>query len=204
MERGCYSRGRLVRSRRLWSATFLAAISLAAQGCARHRTVAVQPPAATTQPAARGLTSFKILTENTTGSRVDDSKYQEVSPPRPIGELELPDYPEKALKTRFGSVVVAVRVSLDATGLVAEIKDSPAGVSTGGRFAAEFRSAVEEAVRQWKFQPAEYRQYEDGKDMNGDGRPDYMILISAKPVPVYFDVRFDFSIVRGEGRVQTR
>jgi hypothetical protein len=118
--------------------------------------------------------------------------------------LKGPAYPEQPLKAKYGAAIVVVRVFLDADGQVIDIKDSPTGPSTGGRYTAEFKSAVEEAVHQWKFQPAEYCQYQEGKDLNGDGKPDYMVLIASKPVPVHFDARFDFSIVKGEGRVQPK
>ncbi len=125
-------------------------------------------------------------------------------PPRPIGALETPSYPETALKARYGQATVAVRVFLDEAGFITEIKSAPCCPSTGGRFAAEFRSAVDEAIRHWKFQPAEYRRYAEGKDLNGDGKPDYQVVVATKPVPVYFDVRFDFSIVKGHGKVDSR
>ena len=121
-----------------------------------------------------------------------------------MGELKGPAYPERPLKAKYGAAVVVVRVFLDADGQVIDIQDSPASPSTGGRYTADFISAVEDAVQQWKFEPAEYRLYEEGKDLNGDGKPDYMVLIASKPVPVHFDARFDFSIVRGEGRVQPK
>jgi hypothetical protein len=41
-------------------------------------------------------------------------------------------------------------------------------------------------------------------NLAGSAAPDYMVLIASKPVPVYFDARFDFSIVKGEGRVQPK
>jgi hypothetical protein len=114
--------------------------------------------------------------------------------PTPIGALKHPSYPEAARIAKFGAASIVVRVSLDAAGVVVDVADAPGAISTGGRFAKDFRSAAWEAVRQWKFRPAEWQECEDGKDLNGDGKPDYKIVISKKRVPTYFDVRFDFFI----------
>jgi hypothetical protein len=170
---------------------------LTVSSCSRHRTVAVVAP-----ESFHGESALTILTPSRSGAQ--DSRYEEVIPPRPIGELSGPAYPEQPLKAGYGAASVVVRVFLDSDGQVIDIKDSPLSPSTGGRYSAEFRSAVEDAVHQWKFVPAEYRQFEQGKDLNGDGKPDYMVLVASKPVPVHFDARFDFSIVKGKGRVQSR
>ena len=179
---------------RVW---FLLAVWLPGPACSVRRS-AVSPPAnAASNETAQGLASITILT-----SSRQSSKDGEVVPPRPVGALETPEYPESPLKAKYGAAVVAVRVYLDEKGRVTGIEDAPNSPSTGGRFAADFRASVEDAIHRWVFQPAEYRQYADGKDINGDGKPDYVIVISAKPIPVYFDVRFDFSIVKGRGQVR--
>lgn len=184
----------------VWCTTFLAAQLLVALSCSTHRAVGTIP----VPESFHGQSALTILTPSRVGAGTEGAEYEEVIPPRPIGELKGPAYPERPLKAKHGAASVVVRVFLDAEGFVTDVKDSPISSSTGGSFSAEFRSAVEDAVRQWKFQPAEYRQYEQGKDLNGDGKPDYMVLVASKPVPVHFDARFDFSIVKGEGRVQSR
>ena len=175
---------------------------LTGSACITRRPVVASQPGAAASPADQGLASFTILTGTDTGTKLDGSKFEEVFPPRPIGELKTPIYPDKALKAGYGQATVAVRVFLDATGTVTEIRDAPNDRSTGRSFALEFRSAVENAIHQWSFQPAEYRQYEEGKDLNGDGKPDYMVVIATKQIPVYFDVRFDFSIIKGHAYVK--
>ncbi|HYK90836.1 MAG TPA: hypothetical protein VE398_18830 [Acidobacteriota bacterium] len=171
-------------------------------GCAKVHHVAASQPALVKPAALRGFASITILTSSAAGTKPEGSKYEEVVPPTPIGELKPPIYPEKALKAKYGQAIVAIRVFLDAGGRVTDLKDAPTAASTGGPFASEFRSAVEDAIHLWKFRPAEYRRYADGKDLNGDGKPDYMVLIAKENVPVYFDVRFDFSIVKGQGHVK--
>ncbi len=172
-------------------------LPLLGSGCTVRRIVVSPPADASHDTGVHGLTSITILTSSKSAS-----KDGEIFPPRPIGALQTPVYPENPLKAKYGQAVVAVRVFLDDSGRVTDIKDAPTCPSTGGRFAFEFRSAVEEAIHRWKFQPAEFRRYAEGKDLNGDGKPDYMVVIAAKPVPVYFDVRFDFSIVKGQGQVR--
>jgi hypothetical protein len=186
--------------RRIWRTALLAIQFLAASGCGRHRSAAA-PPA---PEHVQGLSALTILTPGRSGEDTSDAKYQEVLPPRPIEELKGPSYPEQPLKDRYGAAVVGVRVFLDADGRVIDIEDSPVCPSTAGRYSEQFRSAVADAIRLWKFKPAEYRQYDKGKDLNGDGKPDYMVLVDSKPVPVHFDARFDFSIVKGKGLVQSR
>jgi len=185
--------------------TLLTIDLLAAFSCGRHHASMAVPAA---EPV-HGLSALTILTPGRSAAETEDprpadSKYRELLPPRPIGELKGPTYPEEPLRDGYGAAVVVVRVFLDADGSVVDIEDSPVSPSTGGRYSAQFRSTVEEAVRQWKFQPAEYRRYDQGKDLNGDGKPDYMVLVDSKPVPVHFDARFDFSIIKGKGLVQSR
>lgn len=40
----------------------------------------------------------------------------------------------------------------------------------------------------------------DGNDVDGDGKSDYKIAVRLEVVPVYYDVRFDFTIVEGKAR----
>ena len=54
----------------------------------------------------------------------------------------------------------------------------------------------------WKFVPAQWQWLEDGKDLNGDGAPDFRRVVKAEAVAVYLDVRFDFKIVAGKGEVR--
>ena len=47
---------------------------------------------------------------------------------------------------------------------------------------------MDNAVRGWRFTPGAIQQTREGE-------------ASSRPVRVYYDVRFDFEIVRGQGRV---
>ncbi len=177
----------------------LLVLQLFVTACTASRRAAPAVPRASNRTPQQGTASITILT----GSK-STARNEEIVPPRPVGALETPAYPEAALKAHYGQATVAVRVFLDEAGSITGIQNAPCCPSTGGRFAAEFRSAVDDAIRHWKFQPAEYRRYAEGKDLNGDGKPDYQVVVTTKPVPVYIDVRFDFSIVKGRGRVNSR
>ena len=65
------------------------------------------------------------------------------------------------------------------------------------------RSAIasERAVRAWRFTEGRLVKIADGADFDGDGRSDYRKVVSDEAIEVYYDVRFDFAIVEGEGQV---
>jgi hypothetical protein len=46
-------------------------------------------------------------------------------------------------------------------------------------------------------------RYQEGADVDGDGKSDSRMRAESIPVPVFYDVRFDFAIVGGEGTVTT-
>ena len=75
--------------------------------------------------------------------------------------------------------------------------------SSPGPFAAAFRGSVERAVRRWRFTGGRIDQIEDGNDLDGDGQPDYTRVVASDPISVFYDVRFDFEIVAGEGKVRS-
>jgi TonB family protein len=124
-------------------------------------------------------------------------------PPAPRLDLRLPVYPPAALAARAGDAHVVVRIVIDTEGRIADVGTSPLGASSSGRFAPEFRDAALRALRQWRFTPGRLEQIADGPDADADGRPDYRKVTRTEPVRVFYDVRFDFEIVSGEGRVRT-
>ena len=79
---------------------------------------------------------------------------------RPIKPLILPIYPAKALAAKAGQATVGVNVTVDTSGLVSDIRSSILTFSTPGPFAGDFRAAVETALHQWRFAPAESQEIE--------------------------------------------
>jgi hypothetical protein len=45
---------------------------------------------------------------------------------------------------------------------------------------------------------------ENGPDQDGDGEPDYTRVVEIAPVPVLYDVRFDFDSVGGVTKSETQ
>ena len=167
--------------------------SLAGAACSRRR--AVVSPALSD---AKGVTSLQFLNEPI----IDLSEGQELQPPTPNGELALPSYPQRALRARAGAAVV-LRFVINVQGEVVQVLDSPIATPLRGRYAEDFRVAAEKAIRTWRFKPAELQWLAKGKDLNGDGKPDFLIVLKSEPVQVYTDVRLDFSIVKGKGQVHS-
>lgn len=176
-----------------------AAVLLLLHGCANR-------PAASRGPASpdplRGATNATLLPDPAArGAELDEN--EEYRPPAPRGKNLLPRYPEEALAARCGDGVVGLRIVIGTEGDVIDVGDSPLADSTGGGCGAEFRASAASAVRAWRFWPAEKRRLEPGEDYDKDGTPDYEKVLETTPLPVYLDIRFDFEVVGGEGRVRT-
>jgi TonB family protein len=114
---------------------------------------------------------------------------------RPIHPLLLPVYPPKALAAKAGAATVAVKVTVDANGRVTDIRPSLLSLSTPGPFADDFRAAVETALRQWRFLPAEVREVE----FLEEGGTSYSRLKRSEATEAEFDLSFTFTAA---GRVE--
>lgn len=171
---------------------------LFAAGCSGRRSP--DPPEPEAPP--RGAATFDFMYN---GSSVDTAppEDQELRPPVIAEELALPAYPAQALSGGAGPSTVAVRILVDTEGRVAEVANSPRLPSTPGPFAPDFRRAVEDVLAEWRFWPACWRRYEPGEDLDGDGVADYRRVVEERVVTFYLDVRFDFDIVDGQGRVRS-
>jgi hypothetical protein len=185
----------IFRKARSW---FRPLLALAVVGCqAQHPQLLPKPLV-----ERRGVSSVHVLPRDTPATPA--SSNIEVVAASPQGESAPPGYPTEALSAGAGDVSVVVRIVVDETGSVREIRDSPVMKSTAGPFAAAFRDAVERTVKVWRFAPAERRVFENGPDRDGDGEPDFFRMTSATPIAMYFDLRFDFSIVEGKPHVDLK
>lgn len=109
----------------------------------------------------------------------------------PIAPLATPVYPRAALGRMRVPMMVGVRISVDGTGRVAHVGGSLVAFSSGGEFAEEFRAAVEAAMAEWRFKPAEIRQLVPQKGKSGRGG--YWQVTRVQPTDDAFDVAFTFS-----------
>ena len=159
----------------------------------------------TPQPAGRsaaGTVSF------------DQIRDPQAEPPRANGRFEylrprleegfrLPSFPDAALAAGAPPTVIVVRVIVAEDGSVARVGQSPLAVPPGGEWDALFLEAVVEAVSDWRYDPCQLRELEDGPDRNGDGVPDYKAVVGSTPLSVYLDLAFRFEIIDGDGVVTT-
>jgi hypothetical protein len=175
------------------------AILVLLAGCAR-----LPPPIAVPEPAVepgRGQVAYRFLLDPTSAV-LQLADQTEFVAPIPKDEFSLPRYPRTALDAKAGPAHVVVRILIGTDGRIADVRDSPLEASSSGPFAGEFRDAVLRALRHWRFTPGRIDQV-TGKDLDGDGQPDYREVIHYDLVPVFYDVRFDFETVGDEGRVKT-
>jgi hypothetical protein len=94
-------------------------------------------------------------------------------------------------------------VIIDEQGRIADVLDSPVQASSQSPFAGVFKDSVLRALRHWRFTPGRIVQWAVGKDFDGDGVSDARTMVHSDPIRVFYDIRFDFEIVGGEGRVTT-
>ena len=139
--------------------------------------------------------------ENPTSEAEDRRRF---APPEPRVELSLPDYPPAALAAGAPPIRIVLRIVVDAEdGRVTKVGPSPVEASGTGPYEREFRIESERAVRRWRFTPGHIETIENGPDLDGDGKPDYTRVAEIVPVPVVYDVRFDFEGSGGEASVTT-
>ncbi len=180
------------------AALVLGALVVASAGCASKKPAA-RPAPAVALPEGQSRYSYIFDPGNPALGLPEDVQFRR---PMPKETKTLPKYPENALAARDGPHREVVRFIIDTHGNVDKIVDSPMESSDGGPFGADYRGAVEEALRSWRFEPGVFQHVKPGEDKDGDGKPDYKIMTSWDLVPVYYDVRFTFEIVDGKGVVR--
>jgi TonB family protein len=107
-----------------------------------------------------------------------------------IHPLVMPVYPPAALAARAGAATVGVRVTVDASGVVTDVRPSMLAVTiTPPEFAEAFREAVEVAVRRWKFAPARVHYLERVTDREFT----YERVTRTELIEAEFDLAFTFT-----------
>lgn len=146
------------------------------------------------------MTAFETIPDPDPATLPEDVEF--ISPRAQPGNAP-PVYPPRLVAARYGDATIAVRIVVSTSGSVSSIDDSPLMNSRAGPMEEEFRDAVEAAVSSWRFHPGKLRRVEKGEDYDLDGAPDFTRVLSSENIPVYLDIRFDFSIVEGRGAVST-
>src|SRR6185369_10500300 len=107
---------------------------------------------AVSSPPIEGTSTHKFLEpppppeKKVEGTPVAKLPTEQVINPSPILPLAEPIYPAAAL---------AAHATIDPAGRVSDVRESLLSLSMPSAFAAEFRAAVDAAVRQWRFRPGE-------------------------------------------------
>jgi hypothetical protein len=126
---------------------------------------------------------------------------ERVIPAEPILPLAVPAYPKIPRAERPATAGVGVRITIDPAGRVTEVGLSVYAFSTPGPHAAEFRAAVEAAVAQWRFVPAEVIHYEP---LGGPEGAAYLRATGSETIEWSYDVAFTFNaagdVLSGWGR----
>jgi hypothetical protein len=154
---------------------------------------------AVTAPSLSGQSAFRFV-EAPVQADVSAAKAQILAAPRepiegilpaePILPLIPPTYPRVALGTHAAPVVVGVRINVDANGGVTSVGPSLVSFSTPTPRAGAFYAAVEEAVTQWRFEPAEWRHLVPMTNNRGAG---YWKVTRAEKTDYAFDLAFTFT-----------
>ena len=148
-------------------------------------------------PAGTGRSSFEVVkpppvqvSGTTDMEAVASNSLIDFREAEPIRPLVMPVYPAAALKAKAGRAQVGVRVTVETSGRVGDISASMLAVSTPGPFAPAFRDAVETAVRQWRFRPAQIIQQEVAP-LPGGGS--YKRVTQREATEAQFDLVFTFT-----------
>lgn len=166
-----------------------AALVLAASSC-RH----VHPVTVSGQTAFQFVDSARTTKADVADALPENSPTPMIEAARPIEPLSKPAYPARALAAHAGVSTVGVRLTIDPQGHVSAVDSSLRYISTPGKWAEEFRAAVEAAVMEWRFRPARIVVVERVKA--GDGTDDFVIR-RTEPSEWTCDVAFTFTEAGG-------
>jgi hypothetical protein len=148
-----------------------------------------------TRPSEDRRSSLQFLTPSTVPREVkaelSDRKQvvEEYRPASPIGELVLPKFPKNVPRGGFSFIIVGARVTIGPTGIVTEVTPSLLTPSTPTAYSSDFWAAVEAAVRQWRFHPAEIVTIEWVSDPAGD----YRRARDVRSTDMVVEARFTFT-----------
>jgi hypothetical protein len=149
-------------------------------------------------PSAVGSSAFHFVETQTSRPAApaavytlpDDTPQTFVEPAKPIEPLAKPAYPSRALGSNAGPIFVGVQLAVDSLGNVTNVQQSWKTFTSPSRYEADFRAAVEAAVRQWRFYPAQLQVIQRVQRV---GRPDRYVVRHSDPTEWTFEVVFTFN-----------
>ena len=172
--------------------TFRLALAIAAGG-----PTAIACRHALLTPTPVGATTFRFLepppsheSSPATDAREDRTPMSVIAAAVPIEPLGQPVYPSRALAAHANAAVVAVQLTIDATGRVTDIGPSFRELTTPGRWEGDFKAAVEAAVKDWRFYPAQRQLVQRAKLRDGS---DTLLIRRSEPIESTVDVAFNFA-----------
>lgn len=163
----------------------LLVLATALPGC-RH----AAPPPDDGQSSFRFVTPSRATPPKTGATIAQEMPRETVTPAEPILPLAVPVYPNLARRDRPATATVGVRITIDPKGNVTDIRPSLVAFSTPGAWAGAFHDAVETALAQWRFHPAEIHRVEPMKGPNAGG---YLLVKGSEKIEWTFDVAFTFN-----------
>ncbi len=167
-----------------------ASASLALAAC-RH---APSPPAVASGQSAFTFIEAPSPTESARQGEMTSGPRQPVDvlvAAEPILPLAMPVFPVVALGRLRVPALIGVQITVDERGWVTGVTPSLKALTMPGPFVAEFQAAVEAAVAEWQFRPAEKRHLVPGR--GGPMKDDYWVVTRAEKTPATFDVAFTFT-----------
>jgi hypothetical protein len=172
----------------------LTALVTACQHAAGPAQPETAPPAPSSGSPREGSVAVEFLADPVSHDERLDETHEFV--PASLLLMPTPDYPPAALAGGGPSALVGARLSINAAGVVEDVIDSPRMAAYSGPYAAEFRQAVDVAVRRWRFTSARIQTL-------GPASPDSpeRPVAATRRVPTYLDFAFRFSVVEGKGVV---
>ncbi len=104
----------------------------------------------------------------------------------PILPLAAPVYPKSALAARLGNVTIAVKITVGTNGRVTSTDPSFVRITLPTRFKDDFDAAIEAALSQWRFEPAQLARLDPQA-------ADAPVVVGTEAAETSFDVVFTFT-----------
>lgn len=170
------------------------------------RSASVPPPAPPPPPPRddpdRGAVFAKLVPDPNAPS-INLGPDEEYISPQIMPGNPLPEYPPDLVPLRLPPHTIVVRFIANERSRVEQIIPSPLGGTTDDAYCPRFEESVHAALANWRVYPARIRKLRPGPDSDGDGKPDYRIMIAQKTLKSFFDISFVFEVVDGKGVVRS-